>query len=475
MTIEGLDLACRAVGGSVVAASDESFGFKERLIDCAEPHFVPGTFDLRGEVVDGWETRRHAPQGDWAIIGLGVPGRLHTVDVDTRFFTGNHPTGATLYGATLAGSDDPCGAGVQWQALALPTALKGDAHNPIAVTDRRRYTHLKVVLASDGGVARLRAYGEPVPDPALWSGITVEVSGAEQGGRLEHCSDMFYSDARALISADRPHSMGAGWEARRRRDIGPDTHDAVTISFLIPADLDRVEIDTSYFVFNASREVPGPGIGPAHRGGTGPAPRPVGGSTVTPIIAQCAGLWRRTLLIEADGSRDTGTDVVWLQGLSLFVDLRGPGEGFAGQLDQRLDVFEWHRLVDLKPAGPPDAGRMSWAGKTLVEVGVHADYTEHWEREPGPAEPVWGLLVCAPDDGAGVLVRVGDRFGWAYQRAGIADVALGTVTGSAWRIEVSADPSRVGTSVNPRLESGQLRVDDDIDWEINESEGCVTL
>jgi allantoicase len=69
-----VDLASRALGGSVVAASDESFGVKERLIEPTEPSFVPGTFDLRGEVVDGWETRRHA-DGDWAIVRLGVGGR----------------------------------------------------------------------------------------------------------------------------------------------------------------------------------------------------------------------------------------------------------------------------------------------------------------------------------------------------------------------------------------------------------------
>ncbi len=253
--MSALDLASRAVGGSVVAASDESFGFKERLIDPAEPSFVPGTFDLRGEVVDGWETRRHAPEPDWAIVRLGVPGRLHTVDVDTRFFTGNHPTGCTLYGATLAAAEDPCATGVDWRLLAPLTVLKADAHNLIAVDDPRRYTHLKLVIASDGGVARLRAHGEPIPDPVLWSGVTVEVSGIEQGGHVEHCSDTFYSDAQALIAADRPRNMGAGWESRRRRDIGPDTHDAVTISFLVPTDLDRIEIDTAYFVFNASREV----------------------------------------------------------------------------------------------------------------------------------------------------------------------------------------------------------------------------
>ncbi|WP_445170451.1 hypothetical protein ACTXG7_14690 [Mycolicibacterium sp. Dal123E01] len=189
-----------------------------------------------------------------------------------------------------------------------------------------------------------------------------------------------------------------------------------------------------------------------------------------PVMADCTGLWRRTLLIEADGSRDNGTSVLWLQGLSMFVDVRGPGEGFAGQLDQRLDVFEWTRLVDLQPAGLPDAGRVSWDGDTLVEVGVHADYTEHWEREAGPRQPCWGLLLSAA-----VLVRVGNRFGWAWRSGDEADVSLGEITGPDWRITTSADVSRVGTMLRPRVAEGQLRVDDDLAWEIRETEGSVTL
>src|ERR1700738_1226671 len=99
-----VDLASRALGGSVVAASDESFGVKERLIEPGEPAFVPGTYDDRGEVVDGWETRRHA-HGDWAIVRLGVGGRLRTIDVDTRFFSGNQPTGCRVAACVL----DPAG------------------------------------------------------------------------------------------------------------------------------------------------------------------------------------------------------------------------------------------------------------------------------------------------------------------------------------------------------------------------------
>jgi allantoicase len=249
-----VDLASRALGGSVVVASDESFGVKERLIEPAEPAFVPGTYDDRGEVVDGWETRRHA-DGDWAIVWLGVGGRLRAIDVDTRFFSGNHPTGCRVDTCVLDAVADPTADTVQWTTIVESVALKPDSHNIFAVDDQRRYTHLRLHLESDGGVARLRAYGDVIPDPALWDGVTVEVSGVEQGGRVEWSSDSFYSDASVLIAADRPRNMGDGWETRRRRDIGPDTHDAVMISFAVPADLQRVEIDTSRFVFNASPEV----------------------------------------------------------------------------------------------------------------------------------------------------------------------------------------------------------------------------
>jgi allantoicase len=249
-----VDLASRTLGGSVVAVSDESFGFKERLIDPTEPAFVPGTYDLRGEVVDGWETRRHTG-GDWAIVRLGVGGRLHAIDVDTRFFSGNQPTGCRIDACVLDPVADPTAADVAWTTVVDTIALKPDSHNVFAVDDPRRYTHVRLQLESDGGVARLRAYGDVIPDPAMWAGVTVELSGVEQGGRVEWSSDSFFSDASALIAPDRPRNMGDGWETRRRRDIGPDSHDAVMISFAVPADLQRVEIDTSRFVFNASPDV----------------------------------------------------------------------------------------------------------------------------------------------------------------------------------------------------------------------------
>src|SRR5439155_26331522 len=128
-----------------------------------------------------------------------------------------------------------------------------------------------------------------------------------------------------------------------------------------------------------------PGVRLAHRTWIRPAGSRlgrVGMSTV--LMTECGGLWRRTLLIDSDGSRDVSTDVAWLQGIIAYADTRG----FAGRLSQHDDVFEWQRLIDIQPPGPfPDAGRMRWEAGALVEVGVHEDYVEHWVRQEGAAAP----------------------------------------------------------------------------------------
>jgi hypothetical protein len=160
----------------------------------------------------------------------------------------------------------------------------------------------------------------------------------------------------------------------------------------------------------------------------------VGGVVVTvPVVSDCAGLWRRTLLIESDGARDATTSVTWLQGITGYVDSRG----FAGTLHQRGDVFEWHRAVDLEPPGPfPDAGSMHWDGRTLIETGVHENYVEHWVRDEAPAEPCGALFLTAPDGGAGLLVRVGRRFGWAGGGEVVID-AVGAPRWAALEIDVA--------------------------------------
>jgi hypothetical protein len=170
----------------------------------------------------------------------------------------------------------------------------------------------------------------------------------------------------------------------------------------------------------------------------------------TVLMTECSGLWRRTLLINADGSRDTSTDVAWLQGVTAYVDTRG----FAGRLGQRGDVFEWQRLIDIEPPGPfPDAGRMHWEASTLIETGVHEDYVEHWARDGGPAELCWALFATEA-----ILLRAGAQFGWA-DRSG---VALGAIGDPKW------------AALNAHMNGSDL-VANGVRWRIEDSEGEVDL
>jgi hypothetical protein len=169
--------------------------------------------------------------------------------------------------------------------------------------------------------------------------------------------------------------------------------------------------------------------------------------------SDCVGVWRRTLLVSPDGSRDDGIDVVWLQGLTAFVDSRG----FAGRLRQHGDVFEWCRDVDLEPGPHPDEGSMRWDGPVLVESGVHENYTERWIREQATT-PAGAMFVSTDDGSAGLLVRVGRQFGWAEPTA----VVIGAVGSPEWN------------RLSPKRREDELIVNGK-SWTVTDIEGTVNL
>ncbi len=243
------DLASRLFSGGVVHANDEFFAAADHLVDPAAPVFAPRTFGHKGQVYDGWETRRRREPGhDTAIVRLGAPGVVHGVDIDTAFFTGNFPPAASVDGCAIDGYPDAAQLlGAEWVPLVRRSPLAGDSQNLFAVDARQRLTHVRLNIYPDGGVARLRVHGEVVPDPALLPSI-FDVAAAEHGARIAGCSNMFYGHPQHMINPGQARSMGDGWETSRRRDDG---NDWVLIQLAAPAVVELAELDTSHFKGNA--------------------------------------------------------------------------------------------------------------------------------------------------------------------------------------------------------------------------------
>jgi allantoicase len=248
-----IDLASAAIGGRVVYANDQLFADRRALIR-PEPSALEPGYGPDGKIYDGWETRRRRDGGerDFAIVRLGIPGIVRSVVIDTAHFRGNYPPFGSVEGA--AGEGHPVAEELPesaWTPLLPKSALKGHSANVFEIDDDRRWTHVRLSIYPDGGVARLRVLGEAVPDPRLLTG-TVDLAALTSGGRVIGCSDMFYSSAENLIRPGETRNTGEGWENARRRDDG---NDWVLFALAGAGRIRRAEIDSSYFIGNAPGEV----------------------------------------------------------------------------------------------------------------------------------------------------------------------------------------------------------------------------
>ena len=257
-----VDLADRRLGAGVIAANDEFFAERENLLVPERAEFRPEHFGHKGQIMDGWETRRRRgtdadtphpvdADHDWALIRLAAPGIVRGVLVDTAHFRGNYPQQVAVEGASapLSASPDEVAA-ADWTELVPRTAIGGHAANGFAVSVERRFTHLRLRQFPDGGIARLRVHGEIVPDPAWLTALgTFDPVALENGGAAEDVSDRFYSSPVNPILPGKSRRMGDGWETRRRRDKG---NDWVRYRLAAQALIRAVEIDTGYYKGNSA-------------------------------------------------------------------------------------------------------------------------------------------------------------------------------------------------------------------------------
>jgi allantoicase len=204
--------------------------------------------------MDGWESRRRRRPGhDWCVIALGMRGVVRGVDIDTSFFTGNFPSHCSIDALDTPRTVGPAVAakqGAPWTTLLEKSPLSGNSHNYFAIAPAEQaWTHLRLNIFPDGGVARLRVYGEVAMnwEAAARRATAIDLASIRNGGLVLGASDMHFGGRDNMIMPGRAKNMGDGWETRRRRGPG---FDWAIVRLGAPGRIERVEIDTNHFKGN---------------------------------------------------------------------------------------------------------------------------------------------------------------------------------------------------------------------------------
>jgi allantoicase len=253
------NLASERLGAVALWASDDFFAERENLLRDHAAEWREHAYTDRGKWMDGWESRRKRAIGadvhDDAIVRLALPGVVREVVVDTSHFRGNFPESMRLEGTTAREGTSVAellSDATEWIEMAPRSALRGNDQNVFEITSPVAFTHVRLRIFPDGGVARLRVHGEPAPDWRRLGGAAgaIDLAALESGGAVLSCSDMFFGPKHNLIQPGRARNMSDGWETKRRRGVTAETHDWVLLRLAGQGVLHRLELDTAFFLGN---------------------------------------------------------------------------------------------------------------------------------------------------------------------------------------------------------------------------------
>lgn len=242
-----LNLASANLGAEAIFVTDDFFAEVSRMLADTDAVFKADLFDDNGKWMDGWESRRKRAEGyDYAIVKLAMPGNLKGLDLDTSNFTGNFAPSASV-DACYSPNGAPT-AETQWTEILSAVSLKGDTHHLFELNTDKPFTHVRLNIFPDGGVARLRVYGQPLID---WDKIDatteLDLAAVENGGRALACNDQHFGKMDNIIMPGNAANMGEGWETARRRTPG---NDWVILALGHPGEIKRVLLDTAHFKGN---------------------------------------------------------------------------------------------------------------------------------------------------------------------------------------------------------------------------------
>ncbi|KAH6580966.1 hypothetical protein BASA60_002641 [Batrachochytrium salamandrivorans] len=209
------DLAVETNGGKILFATDDFFAVAENMIAASNPVWDEAKYTEHANTYspmtvsreNGWTAGRPAVSVLLAMTGciikLGLPGQIIAVDADTAFFTGNNVPAISIQAACLTDAQvalvprrsemgskateqeteaalalashnwtcilpmTPLGAGypeTRHNVIQIPNLNDASTTPEGSKVTQQRWTHLRVNVYPDGGLARLRVYGVVIPD-----------------------------------------------------------------------------------------------------------------------------------------------------------------------------------------------------------------------------------------------------------------------------------------------------------------------
>nr|XP_035959307.1 probable allantoicase isoform X2 [Halichoerus grypus] len=285
------DMASDAVGGKILFATDDFFAPAENLIKSDSPSFKVHEYTEFGKWMDGWETRRkRIPGHDWCIIKLGIQGIIRGFDVDISYFMGDYAPRMSIQAANLEEDKQPeipqrgVRTGVaatpeefeavaelksnDWNYLVPMTELKpgkpASSHNYFPVNSQQRWSHVRLNIFPDGGIARLRVYGTGQKD---WTATDpkepFDLVAIAHGGACVGFSNAHFGHPNNMIGVGKARSVADGWETARRLDRPPVLENDENGILLVPGCewavfrlahpgvITQIEIDTTHFKGNS--------------------------------------------------------------------------------------------------------------------------------------------------------------------------------------------------------------------------------
>ncbi|KAK3657537.1 Allantoicase [Elasticomyces elasticus] len=256
---DSIDLVNKALGSRIVACSDEWFAAAENLTTSTPPIRKPGVFTHAGAWYDGWETRRHNTEPfDWVVLRLGAAsGKVKGVEVDTAFFSGNEAPEVGVEGCFITDDREEelkSKDFVEWETILEKQPCGPSQRHGWLLPNMtsKAYTHVRLQMFPDGGIARFRLFGEVVPVLPQDLNAVFDLAATVNGGVALSCSDQHFGTKDNLLLPGRGHDMGDGWETKRSRG---EHVDWVIIRLGLPGVIEKIVVDTAHFRGNFPQKV----------------------------------------------------------------------------------------------------------------------------------------------------------------------------------------------------------------------------